>query len=84
MYDRRLVEMRQLRHVASFVKLGRVDLVDITRVDSSLLFIHKSQRESPVSERCTAYGPIVALDEQSTCLRLLDDPSSYECIFQIL
>lgn len=37
MDNRSLVQVRELRHIVRFVELGRIDLVDLVRINLSLL-----------------------------------------------
>jgi len=53
--NRCFVEMRELRHIVCFVKLGRIDFIDAVSVDFSLLFIELAACKPFILENIRCY-----------------------------
>lgn len=66
--------MRELCHIICFVKLGRIDFIDVVVVDFTLLIL-RSAWFLRLTSAMRSYVSIVALYQQSAVAKLFNNPA---------
>jgi hypothetical protein len=61
-----LVQMREFGHIICFVEFGGIDLIDLVRIDFSLLLgVLATRWGNTLGDSSVTYLTVIALDQQS-------------------